>query len=66
MGEKGPGPHHMRIHKLYEIFSGIIHLLPVARGWAMKGLLRGIKAWVAHRNADVSYLHNAMMINLHI
>lgn len=36
MGEKGPGPHHMRIHKLYEIFSGIIRLLPC--GWAMKGL----------------------------
>ena len=26
MGEKGPGPHHMCIHKLYEIFSGIIRL----------------------------------------
>ena len=36
MGEKGPGPHHMRIHKLYEIFCGIIRLLPC--GWAMKGL----------------------------
>ena len=36
MGEKGPGPHHMRMHKLYEIFSGIIRLLPC--GWAMKGL----------------------------